>query len=117
MVKNAEPIIHLITDKATPEQIREMVAFYTARIKVAVDIERSILAGGGKWHADCQQVLLNHGSTHENIWGAGYALPTHTVNFTSHVNIRPSQNNPDQDILSAEIRQKVEKIIRERLEP
>nr|WP_277989900.1 DUF5674 family protein [Phormidium pseudopriestleyi] len=31
-------------------------------IKLAVDIERKILAGGGELHADCEAVLLENGS-------------------------------------------------------
>ena len=116
MDNNVKPIVHLITEKATPQQVREMATFYTAHIKVAVDIERGVLAGGGEWHADCEAVLRARGSKQENIWGAGYKPSSREVDFYSLINIRPRQNNPDQDILSAEIRQKVEKIIRERLE-
>lgn len=115
MENNLRPTIHLITEKATPQQVQEMAALYAGHIKVAVDIERGVLAGGGEWHADCEQVLLEQGSTQENIWGAGYKPSSREVDFYSLINIRPRQNNPDQDILSAEIRQKVEKIIRERL--
>lgn len=117
MKNDLRPTIHRIAEKATPQQVREMAAFYTEHIKVAVDVERGVLAGGGEWHADCEQALLEHGSKQENIWGAGYKPGTREVDFYSLINIRPRQNNPDQDILSAEIRQKVEKIIRERLAP
>lgn len=116
MEQHAKPLIHVITDKATPEQVREMAVFYTAHIKVAVDIERRILAGGGEWHSDCEEVLRKRGSTQENIWGAGYKPSSREVDFYSLVNIRPRQNNPDQAILSTEVRQKVEAIIRARLE-
>ena len=116
MEHNLRPSIHLITEKATPQQLNEMGAFYTAHIKVAVDIERGILAGGGEWHADCEEVLREQGSTQENIWGAGYKPSSREVDFYSLINIRPRQHNPDQDILSAEIREKVEQVVRERLE-
>jgi hypothetical protein len=116
MENNVRPTIHLILEKATPQQLREMAAFYVEHIKVAVDIERGMLAGGGEWHADCEAVLREHGSTKENVWGAGYKPGTKEVDFYCLINIRPRQNNPDQGILSAEVREKVEKIIRERLE-
>ena len=38
-------------------------------IKLAVDVERNILAGGGEFHADCQEALLEDGSHQENVWG------------------------------------------------
>ncbi|OGY35277.1 MAG: hypothetical protein A3D99_01065 [Candidatus Andersenbacteria bacterium RIFCSPHIGHO2_12_FULL_45_11] len=109
-------MIHVITDKATPEQIKEMAQYYELHIKVAVDLTTSILAGGGEWHADCEKVLLEQGSTQENVWGGGYMPGTKMVDFYSLINIRPKQDNPDQDILSKEIRQKFEKIVRDRLE-
>ena len=38
-------------------------------IKLAVDIRRGILAGGGAMHADCEAVLLEYGSQQEDVWG------------------------------------------------
>src|SRR3990172_4476642 len=40
-------MIHLLREKATPEQVGEMLAEYTAMIKLAVDIRRRLLAAGG----------------------------------------------------------------------
>ncbi len=37
-------------------------------IKLAVDLERGILSGGGALHADCEAVLLEDGSRQEDIW-------------------------------------------------
>ena len=42
--------IHLIRERATKEQFAEMLAMLQARIKLAVDVERGILAGGGEMH-------------------------------------------------------------------
>lgn len=36
-------------------------------VKLAVDIERGILAGGGAMHADCEAVLLEDGSQVEQV--------------------------------------------------
>jgi hypothetical protein len=115
-MKITEPIIYLITGKATPQQIKAMAAFYVAHIKGAVDIEQGTLAGGGEWHADCEQVLIQQGSQQKNIWGGGYKPLTKEVDFYSLINIRPAQGNPDQNILAQEIRARVERIVRERLE-
>lgn len=49
-------IIHIIRQHATSEQIAEMLSEYKTQIKLAVDIERDILAGGGIWHADCKEI-------------------------------------------------------------
>jgi hypothetical protein len=52
-------MIHLLAKKATAEQIHEMLQQYATMIKVVVDIRRSILAGGGEMHSDCEQLLLD----------------------------------------------------------
>jgi hypothetical protein len=41
-------------------------------IKLAVDIRRGILAGGGVMHADCESALLDDGGQQEDIWGADW---------------------------------------------
>ena len=41
-------------------------------LKLAVDIERGILAGGGELHADCEAVLLGNGSKQVDIGGADW---------------------------------------------
>ncbi len=54
--------IHLLRDRATPQEISEMLEELKTYIKLAVDVERGIVAGGGEWHADCEKVLLQNGS-------------------------------------------------------
>lgn len=51
--------IHLIRTTAAPEQIRDMPQAFDEFIKLAVDIELEILAGGGSMHADCEELLCN----------------------------------------------------------
>jgi hypothetical protein len=52
-------MILIIRRPATPEQMLQMSeAFGDALIKLAVDVERGILAGGGELHADCEAALL-----------------------------------------------------------
>ena len=47
---------------ATPDQLAQMSeAFGETLIKLAVDVERGILAGGGELHADCEAALLECG--------------------------------------------------------
>ena len=49
-----------------------MLEILSSYIKLAVDIERGILAGGGEVHADCESVLLENGSKQVDIWGADW---------------------------------------------
>ena len=55
-------MIHFIRDPATSDQMQEMLEMLETYVKLAVDIERGILAGGGAMHADCEAVLLEDGS-------------------------------------------------------
>ncbi len=74
--------VQIIRERATPEQIAEMARpFDGVLIKLAVDIERGILAGGGGLHSDCEQLLLEDGSQQENIWGADWLPMTREVKF------------------------------------
>jgi hypothetical protein len=82
-------------------------------IKLAVDIERKIVAGGGVLHADCEAVLLEEGSEQENVWGADWLPYSKEVTFESLINIRPRQNNFSMEIEDNEIRSSVESIVRE----
>jgi hypothetical protein len=80
-------------------------------IKLAVDIQRGILAGGGVLHADCEAVLLDNGSRQENIWGADRIPSTQQVRYEALINIRPRQNNPAMEILDPSIRDRAAEII------
>lgn len=54
--------IHIIRQRATEDEIQEMLEELGTYIKLSVDVEREILAGGGEYHADCEEVLLEDGS-------------------------------------------------------
>ncbi len=108
-------MIYIIRDRATPEQIQDMLQMLQTYIKLAVDIERGILAGGGAMHADCEAVLLDDGSQQEFIWGADWNPSAQQVTFESLINIRPRQNNPSMEILDPIIRKQVAAITIKRL--
>jgi len=56
-------MIHLLRQPATAQQVKEMLEVHETYIKVAVDIHRDLLAGGGEFHADCGSVLVVVSST------------------------------------------------------
>lgn len=50
-------MILIIREQAAPEQIEQMAETYVGlMIKLAVDVEQEILAGGGELHADCEKL-------------------------------------------------------------
>ncbi|HSB05824.1 MAG TPA: DUF5674 family protein [Thermodesulfobacteriota bacterium] len=108
--------IHIIRQPATENEIQEMLEELETYIKLAVDIKREIVAGGGEYHADCEEILLEDGSQQEDIWGADWYPDSRTVGFGALINIRPGQGNRGMEIESQELRQRIEKIVRQLLE-
>lgn len=103
-------MIYLICDRATKEQIDEMLQTLDTYIKLAVDIERGVLAGGGVYHADCESMLLEDGSEQQNIWGADWNPSTQEVTYEALINIRPRQNNRSMVIADLKIREQVAQV-------
>lgn len=92
--------------------MEEMLQSLGTYIKLAVDLQRGILAGGGTLHADCEAVLLEDGSRQADVWGADWSPAGQFVTFESLINIRPRQNNPSLEILDPAIKQRVTEIVK-----
>lgn len=107
---SGQTLIHLIRSGASKQQIQEMLQALDTYIKLAVDIRRGILAGGGVMHADCEAVLLEDGSQQKDIWGADWIPSAQQVTYESLINIRPSQNNRSMEISDPVIRERVAEI-------
>jgi hypothetical protein len=105
-------MIHYLEQNATDSQIEEMLESLGSYIKFAVDIDKKVVAGGGELHADCEDVLLEHGSQQDNIWGADWIPASNEVTFEALINIRPHQNNMSMEIQDPVIKNKAEEIIR-----
>jgi hypothetical protein len=90
----------------------EMLETY---VKLAVDIEREVLAGGGAMQADCEAVLLEDGSQQEFMWGADWNPESQEVSIEALINIRPRQNNRSLELQDPELRAKVEQVTRKLL--
>ncbi|MEA5527466.1 DUF5674 family protein [Nodularia spumigena] len=105
-------MIEIIRVRATPEQIEQMLQELKFYIKVAVDIEHRILAGGGEMHFYCEQALLEYGSQQKDIWAASFRPETQRIIYESMVNLRPRQNR-SMEIIDVKIREQVTQIIME----
>jgi hypothetical protein len=104
-------VIHIIRSQANQEQKAEMLEALETYIKLAVDIRRGILAGGGIMHADCEAVLLEDGCQQEDVWGADWDPAGQQVTFEALINIRPRQDNPSMEILAENTREAVAQVI------
>ena len=108
--------IHIIREHATERETREMLEEFETYVKLAVDIGRSMLAGGGEYHADCEEALLEDGSRREDVWGADWYPDSKTVEFGALINIRPHQGNRGMEIEDPILRKKIEAVVRLMLE-
>lgn len=87
---------------------------FTEMMKIVVDVGQAILAIDADMHADLEQILLAEGSLQQNLWGANvYPLNTgeDRLEYTSFINIRPSQGNRSMEVLDPEIRNKIDTIV------
>ena len=62
----------IITENISQSELKELAKeFYVEMVKGVADIERGIIALGGEWHADANQVLIEDDSKQNNLWGKG----------------------------------------------
>jgi hypothetical protein len=104
--------IRTIKETVTKQELQDMLEELQSYVKLAVDVERGVLAGGGEYHADCEEVLLADGSRQEDIWGADWYPESKSVRFEALINIRPNQDNPSMEIQNRKIREDVEQIVK-----
>lgn len=102
----------LVKSKADEKTLKSVAEDLDGYVKVVVDIEKEIITAGGDMHADGEKVLLDAGSEQKNLWGGGIDLQTGEVDFDSMINVRPGEENASREVLSIEVRKKMEKIIR-----
>ncbi|MBI2327727.1 hypothetical protein HYU92_05420 [Candidatus Curtissbacteria bacterium] len=105
-------MILIIRKKANQEETKQMAEDYEGYIKVVVDLEKKILAGGGEFHADAEKMLIADGSAQENLWGGGLDIESGQIDYNSMINLRPTQNNPSREILDAGIRKKFDEVVK-----
>ena len=111
------PVPDIVMVEAEPipgEVLRALVdRFFEDMVKYVVDIRRQVLAVGGELHADAEARLLEAGSRQEDLWGANYYPglgEDACIEYTSLINIRPSQGNRSMAIESDGIRVRVREV-------
>ncbi len=105
------PDILLLDRRIEPAELARLVgAFFEDMVKYVVDLNRRVIAIGGELHADAEQLLLADGSRQPDLWGANY-YPGRgrdgCIEYTSLINIRPSQGNRSMLIADPTVRDQV----------
>ena len=108
--------IEIIKEKIDKEYLKKFLdnPFHEV-IKFVVDIEKQIIAIGGELHSDAMEKLIKNGSDNRNLWGGNlYPLKEkqdERIEYSSLINIRPSQNSFSMDIQDKDITMKIDAII------
>ena len=82
-------------------------------VKCVADIRRGLLAIDADLHADLEALLLQNGSSQEDLWGFNLWVEEEGedfIEFDSLINIRSWQNNPSRDILNPDVRNSIKSI-------
>jgi Icc-related predicted phosphoesterase len=104
-------MIIVLNRKITPEEFQQAREVYKDYIKTVMDTEKEILAVGGEYHIDCEDVLIkNCGSKQENLYGGGYRVSTKEVEYMALSNFKPALNRTTYEIMDENIRKKLEKL-------
>ena len=112
--------ILLVRDTVPLSEIKTLAKeIYGTMIKGVVDLDREIIALGGEWHMDANNVLIADGSQQPSLWGFNiiFGLPhDQWIEYHSLINIRPAQGNRSQEIKDEKLREQMRKIIDEHVD-
>ncbi len=107
--------IKIINDTISKEELRKIAENqFGDLVKAVVDVKKEIIAIGGELHADEESLLLQNGSSQENLWGINIYpnnLEENRIEFDSMINIRPSQGNKARGVESLDIQRKIRDIV------
>jgi hypothetical protein len=109
--------IEIVRDQISLDQLREIAKeFYGFMIKGVVDIEEEIAAFGGEYHMDANLFLIDKGSKQPNIWGFNVYFHKKKgeegwLEYTSLINIRPTEGNVTMEIADPLLKNKINSIL------
>ena len=82
--------------------------------KLAIDVERGIIALGGEWHSDAEEVLTADGSQANDVWGVNFYpwnKPSERIVYTSLINLKPLVPHRKMEVTDPDIRHKIHDMI------
>jgi hypothetical protein len=107
--------IEIITEPITRAEAVEIAKeIYGSMVKGVADIERGVIALGGKWHMDANMTLMESGSKQDSVWGFNLYVEKNgdgRVEYVALINIRPAQGNHDMYIEDSKVRERIRSII------
>jgi len=107
--------IKIIDKKITEAELRHIAReFYVSMIKGVVDTRLEIMAMGGEYHMDANNMLITNGSKQEDVWGFNWYFDKENderIEYVSLINIRPAQGNMTMELEDDVLRDKIKIII------
>lgn len=92
---------------------------YGSLIKGVVDLKKQILVVDAEMHADEEQLLLENGSSQQDLWGINlYPSKFGTddfVEFDSMINIRPRQHNMSRSVEDPSIQKQILELVSQKV--
>lgn len=108
--------IKIVKEKISKEELTKIAEeTFGSVVKVSVDVEKEILAIGGDWHTEGQELLVEkEGSDAQNVWGINF-YPWNPVGqrieYVALINIKPSLGHRDMTIRDKLIRDRIKNIV------
>ena len=110
--------IQIVRNPITRNDLTPLRVWHVELIKGVADLEQKIIALGGEWHMDANNVLIADGSEQKNLWGFNIYPDEKgdaAIAYESLINIRPAQGNKsmilEDQALCMQIRSIVKKLV------
>ena len=105
-------ILDTICDK---QELSQMSTEFGADfLKAVVDVVLEKIAIDAELHSDLESMMLDAGSSQENLWGINFYPREDAdlfIEFDSLINIRPKQNNRARTIQDPEVERKIVSVV------
>jgi len=92
---------------------------YGGLVKAVVDVKKGLLVVDAELHADQEAYLIENGSAQQDLWGINLYPEKFGqddfIEFDSMINIRPSQKNMSRDVDDQSVRNRIIKIVQDKV--
>jgi Protein of unknown function (DUF5674) len=111
--------IKIITSPISKEELLQFAEQrFGDMVKGVIDIDTGIMVLGEELHADEEAILLENGSSQEDLWGFNIYINESfpdNIEFDSMINIRPSQGNRSRSVEDPEIQTRILALLKDKL--
>ena len=107
--------IRVVKTKISTVELKKLAEeIFGEMVKGVVDVEKEILALGGEYHIDSNEVLISDGSHQSQVWGINiYIDQSHDerIEYHSLINIRPAMGNRSSVVEDEDLKKKIKAIV------